>query len=307
MLWTGGILKELHYRFLNSYTYEVIMEVINLVIELAPYLIGGILLSAYLRRYVSTRSLKKIFTTQHPLLTIVIASLLGIISPLGSYVVIPLSATLLMAGVPFAPLVAFMMASPLINPGLFMLTWGALGLQMALFRCLGALLVGISAGFVTHYAISARMDSEKLIRDNKLSAPYQLPGRTFWDETWRYTRFIIKPFGLGIIVAALTKVLIPSQDLADLLGQNTFLSILTATAAGVPLYSCGGATIPVMQELAEIGVDKGAILAFFISGPATKISNIAVMAAVYKKKMMAIYLFLSLGVAILLGLCYHFL
>jgi uncharacterized protein len=307
-LWSGllynDFLEKLYYNFLHSYTKQVIDEVIFLILELLPYLLIGILISTLIKQYLSAEKLKNILSGKNIYIAILIASLLGIVSPLGAYVVIPLSAALIAAGLPVSPIVAFMVSSPLINPGLFILTWGALGLEMAIARVISALFIGIAAGVITQIAINHRfvgIKPQKVIDSNDI-----IKKRTFWDEAFRYTKYISKHFMIGILIAALTKVLIPVEWIINFVGQNHVVSVFTATAAGIPLYSCGGAAIPVMQQLADMGVDKGAILAFFISGPATKISNVVLLISLYKKGSVYLYFTLSILGAILFGLIYHF-
>jgi uncharacterized membrane protein YraQ (UPF0718 family) len=299
-----GFWNKIFYNFQHSYTKRVIDEVIFLIIELLPYLIVGILVSTLIKQYLSTEKLKRILSGKNIYIAIVLSTLLGLISPLGAYVTIPLSAAMVSAGLPLAPVVAFMVSSPLINPGLFILTWGALGPEIAIARVLSAFLIGISAGIITQVALNHKLIGIKPQKetDNKEI----IKKRTFWDEAYRYTKYISKHFLIGILLAAITKVLLPVEWMVNILGQNHIVSVLTATAAGIPLYSCGGAAIPVMQQLVDYGVDKGAILAFFISGPATKISNVVLLISLYKKGTVYIYFALSILGAILFGWLYHF-
>jgi uncharacterized membrane protein YraQ (UPF0718 family) len=81
--------------------------------------------------------------------------------------------------------------------------------------------------------------------------------------------------------------------------------VLFATGAGIPLYSCGGAAIPVLYQLSELGMTKGAILAFFISGPSTRISNLVIMKSVFSLRLLIIYLSIVLVGAVILGYVYN--
>jgi uncharacterized protein len=303
-LLSNDFLNKLYYNFLHSYTKRVIEEIIDLVIQLLPYLVLGILISTLIKQYISSERLKRILLGKNVYWAILLAALLGIISPLGTYVIIPLSAALIAVGLPIAPIITFMITSPLINPGIFILTWGALGPEMAIARVISSFIIGISAGFITQIAINHELmgiKPQKVLNSEEL-----IKKRKFWDEAFRYTKYISKHFFIGILIAALTKVLIPVDWIINIIGQNHIISVFTATAAGIPLYSCGGAAIPVMQQLADMGIDKGAILAFFISGPATKVSNIVLLLTLYKKGTVYLYFTLSIGGAILLGLAYHF-
>jgi hypothetical protein len=107
------------------------------------------------------------------------------------------------------------------------------------------------------------------------------------------------------VAAALAKNLIPVGWIAKSFGGNQTLSVLTAVAAGVPLYACGGGTIPVMKTLQDLGLDKGAVLAFFISGPATKLSTIVALNAAVTRRVFFLYLAITLIGATGFGLLYN--
>jgi uncharacterized membrane protein YraQ (UPF0718 family) len=47
-----------------------------------------------------------------------------------------------------------------------------------------------------------------------------------------------------------------------------------AATIGVPLYVCGGGTIPLLQQWLASGMTMGSAASFMITGPATKITNV---------------------------------
>jgi uncharacterized membrane protein YraQ (UPF0718 family) len=295
--------NDLQYRFLQSHTFRVLEQVYALLLQLLPYLLLSILLSTVIKHFTTVETLKRFLSGKNVYVSIVVAALLGIVSPLGSYIVLPLSAALLLAGLPLAPMVTFMVSSPLINPGLFMLTVGALGMEMAVMRVVSAFLLGVVAGLLTEHLLQP-MDvavNEQAVRSGVFIKKRSLP-----QEALAYTKYISKYFFIGIFIAALTKVFIPVAWLTSILGSNHVLSIFAATLAGVPFYTCGGAELPVIQQLADFGADKGAILAYFISGPATKVATVVLIVSVFKKQIVYLYFAISIVGAILMGLLYHY-
>ena len=85
------------------------------------------------------------------------------------------------------------------------------------------------------------------------------------------------------------------------------MSVVLSTAAGIPFYVCGGAAIPVVQQLADLGMSQGAVLAYFISGPVTKISNLVILQATFKSVILIQYLVIGLAGAVAFGICYNLL
>jgi uncharacterized membrane protein YraQ (UPF0718 family) len=78
--------------------------------------------------------------------TILLAALVGALSPFCSCGVIPIIAALLATGVPLAPVMAFWLASPLMDPSMFLITTGVLSLQFAVAKTLAAVGVGLLGG-----------------------------------------------------------------------------------------------------------------------------------------------------------------
>lgn len=81
--------------------------------------------------------------TGAPVLMILLGALAGGLSPFCSCGVIPLIAALLAMGVPLSAVMAFWLASPIMDPSMFFLTAGVLNLEFAIAKTLAALGLGI--------------------------------------------------------------------------------------------------------------------------------------------------------------------
>jgi uncharacterized membrane protein YraQ (UPF0718 family) len=310
-------MKEVFYKFLDhfiaSYTGRILMEALQLLGQLWPYLVGGIILSTGIKIFISKERLSTIFIGKRSGLYILLAIFIGVVSPLGSYVIIPLSAALLVTGVPLYILMALMVSSPLMNPNLFVLTAGAMGLEMALLRTFSALLLGAIAGYSTLWLEQRKMMlPDRVIREG---TAFTVDGikrggmehtfRGIMIELYKMTWYISRYFFLAIIMASAIKIAVNPKFIVRLFDSDNLLSVILSTAAGVPFYVCGGAAIPVVQQLADLGMSKGAVLAYFISGPVTKISNLLIMQAAFKRIILVQYLAIGLIGAVALGFLYN--
>ena len=97
-------------------------------------------------------------------------------------------------------------------------------------------------------------------------------------------------FALGILLTALYQIHIPSELVSGLFGKNSGFGVLMAATIGVPVYMCGGGTIPLLQQWLLDGMSLGSAAAFMITGPATKITNLGAMKIVLGWKRFVIYL-----------------
>lgn len=311
----------LWHNFIHSYTFKILREAWVLFLQLWPYIVIGILITALVRIYLSQGRISNILL-KNSVMSIVIAALVGVVSPLGSYVIIPLSISLLSVGVPLSVAMALVVSSPIINPNLFILTAGALGYQVAFARIVSAFVLGLTAGYVTHLLSNSkrmpamamenvneafRVSDKAMINTEEKPGSFREFSMLFWKETIKMTKWISRFFLIAIVIAAAIKILTPPNLILKMFGKSEFISILISTAAGVPFYTCGGAAIPIVQELADMGMSNGAVLAFFISGPATKISNLVVLKSAYNNVILSIYLTTGILGAFILGLLFNFL
>ena len=70
------------------------------------------------------------------------------------------------------------------------------------------------------------------------------------------------------LIAGALGVLFRPDQLAMWIGGG-FVSILVMMLAGVPVYVCATASVPIAAALIHAGASPGAALAFLIAGPAT--------------------------------------
>ena len=126
----------------------------------------------------------------------------------------------------------------------------------------------------------------------------------FAARSKKMTLFISKYFMLALLLAGITQSCINPRWIAYLLGGGGFKSVLFGGLLGIPLYVCGGGTVALIGVLVNMGMGQGAALAFFITGPATKISTIISLNAVLRKKVALVYLAVTLFGGVCIGYGY---
>ena len=300
-------------RFSGSYTRKILMEAWDLLGQLWPYLVFGIILSTLVKTLISKQRMANFFSKRNHMATILLASMIGVVSPIGSYIIIPMSAALLGIGVPLPVLMALMVSSPLISPNLFVLTAGAMGMEMAILRVMAAFFLGSIAGYATLWLERIQfLNPGSVLKENQSFSieNFTDTGRErtiggFLHELYKMARYVSKFFFLAIVLAAAIKIAINPSIIVRLFDSDNILSVILSTGAGVPFYVCGGAAIPVVQQLADLGMSKGAVLAYFISGPITKISNLVIIHAAFKRIILIEYLVIGMLGAAILGFLYN--
>lgn len=236
------------------------------------------------------------------LLGLVPASLLGIASPLCMYGTIPIAASFSEKGVREDWLAAFMMSSILLNPQLVIYS-AALGKTVLAIRLVSCFLCGITAGICVRYFSKGRSFfnfdgfKEPANRDTDPNKAIRL-----LKNVWRNIKATGIYFLIGIALSAIFQRYVPADAFASLFGGgNRGFGLLMAATVGVPLYLCGGGTIPLLMAWLEHGMSFGAATSFMITGPATKITNLGAVKIVLGMRQFSLYLLFVMLYALLCG------
>ena len=232
---------------------------------------------------------------------IIPASLIGIASPLCMYGTIPIAASFSQKGMRDDYLAAFMMSSVLLNPQLLIYS-AALGTFALCVRFISCFLCGIAAGLLTRAFYKDKRFfncegfSERASRDvdpNPLLRLIKNIGRNIKATgPW---------FLVGVLLSALFQRYVPADAFASLFVNNRGFGLRMAATIGVPLYACGGGTIPLLQQWLADGMSMGSASAFMITGPATKITNLGALKIVLGIKNFLLYLAFVMLFALLSG------
>lgn len=235
-----------------------------------------------------------------------LASLLGIASPLCMYGTIPIAASFSQKGMKDDLLAAFMMSSILLNPQLLIYST-ALGTTAVAVRFVSCFLCGSAAGLCVRYfyreksyfnfdgfAVSASRDTDPNM------------AMRFLKNFGRNMKATGLWFLSGILLSALFSRYVPAEAFGNLFGEGQGFGVLMAATIGVPLYACGGGTIPLLMQWLASGMSMGPASAFMITGPATKITNLGALKIVLGARRFALYLafvmFFSLATGLLVNL-----
>jgi uncharacterized membrane protein YraQ (UPF0718 family) len=266
------------------------------VLELGPYVIGGILLAALLGQLDLPRRWGRWLSRSGPG-TVLGAICLGGASPLCTYGTVPVLVELLCGGAPPGPALAFLIASSLLNPQLFVMMVGGLGLRLALAHVAGVLLLSLPVGL-----LAGRVRPEAILSSGMLSGPLSpSPGPSPFPPQreeregvgvrglLRLTETVGLYFVVGVILAALLQTLVPSEWITLLLGTGRWYGVLLAGVLSVPFCTCGGGAVSVIAGLLAQGMSPGAALSFFLAGPATRLTALAALGTLLNQRALVAY------------------
>ncbi len=236
------------------------------------------------------------------LIGIVPACILGIASPLCMYGTIPIAASFSEKGIRDDWLAGFMMSSILLNPQLIVYSV-ALGNNALIIRIVSSFLCGIIAGVLVHvfYQRKSFFDFSSFSKPKNRDIDPNIFLRLL-KNFGRNMKATGKYFFIGILLTAMFQRYVPTDAFISLFGSNEGFGVLMAATFGVPLYVCGGGTIPLLLEWLNSGMSIGAASAFMITGPSTKLTNLGAVKIVLGAKKFIFYLLYTIIFGLFTGL-----
>jgi len=259
-------------------------------------------------------------------LGIFLAILVGMVSPLCACGILPIVISLAMLGTPLPPLLALLATSPVMGPDALLLTYRGLGPDWALYKLLGAAILGLTVGLVAEILVPRGYLAGDMLRlkpvyraDGSLASAYEIgqaggvtvptmtivPRASRWrfilDRTLDAGLFVGKWLLLAIVLEAIIVTLVPTSWLLVLVGEKHFGSVLVAAVIGLPLPANQIPLIPIMAGLLERGMDHGAALTLLLAGPVTSLPAVVALWGMFRRRVVVIFLLTSLAVAVLLG------
>lgn len=306
---------------------RVLDDVVGTVLADWPFLAASVVVAAALRVYVGTDRLAA-WLRRRRWSAITAAVVLATLTPFCSCGTTAVVLGMLATEAPWAPIVAFMVASPLTSPSELLLSAGLFGWGFALFYFVGATGLGFAAGGITGavedrgwLAGQARMRPAAtacapacaasgsgpvaVTVQTRTSAARRLAIRLrlreFGAETvrlgWRIGAYFLAYGALGYLVIEL----VPTGDLIQTLGDNPLWGVPLAALLGIPIYVSTEASLPMVAALTRGGLGGGPAMAFLVSGAGTSVGAITGALLIARRRVVGLVVALLFGGAVILG------
>lgn len=266
---------------------------LGIFIEAAPFLLLGTLASGLVEVFFKRDAVQRLLP-RGPFLGALAGGLLGFLFPVCECGVVPLTRRLFHKGMAPATGIAFLLASPVLNPIVVLSTYAAYGWGPVLWLRVGlSLAIAVAAGLI--FALEEQ--PTRLLRPMSLapirgaSVDAAVPDRTAGmgaklgqalgiagEEFFEMGRYLIA----GSLLAALLQTLVPQGTLLAL-GSGPLLSVLVMMALAVLLSICS--TVDAFVSLAFVGTfTTGSILSFLVFGPMVDIKSVLLYLQVFRRR-----------------------
>ncbi|MCA8884946.1 MAG: permease [Rhodobacteraceae bacterium] len=275
------------------------------LLHTAPFILFAVLAVAYLKASGAETLVTAAFKGRE-LRMIVVAALLGGLSPFCSCEIIPFIAGLLALGAPLSAVMALWLSSPLMDPAMFAITAGAIGVKFALAKTVAAVGIGLVGGLTVMTFARSPVFADPLRprpapKGCCSARPPQArsPRWAFWHEEerravfWSAGRenliFLLKWLALAYALEAVMLRYVPADFVASVLGGDGAWPIVLGALVGGPAYLNGYAAVPLVAGLLDQGMTPGAAMSFVIAGGVSCIPAALAVWALVKPRVFAAY------------------
>jgi hypothetical protein len=227
---------------------------------------------------------------------ILLAALLGVVTPFCSCSAVPLFLGFVTAGVPLGVTFSFLISAPMVNEVALVLLFGLFGWKVALIYMTTGLLIAMASGWVIgRLGMEDQLESwVRQVRSGDSDAPVVVLG---WRDRLRYgleaLRDIVGKVWLyvvaGIAVGAAIHGWVPTNFMASFMGKDVWWAVPVVVLIGIPMYSNAAGIIPIVQALLEKGAALGTVLAFMMSVISISTPEVIILRKVLRPRLIAVF------------------
>jgi uncharacterized membrane protein YraQ (UPF0718 family) len=239
----------------------------------------------------------------------IIAVLFGAVTPFCACSTVPITLGLLQAGVPFGTVMSFVIASPLMDPLVFIMLGTFMGWKVAVMFLILTSAFSVIAGIILE-----KMGWANQVKNVRLKGDYN-QGDIPKELKAKIKKAFLKALSdfrgvfiymiIGVAIGAAIYGYLPEELLAKAAGPDNPLAVIVVALIGMPLYIRVESAIPIALALLKKGASMGALMALIISGAGIAIPELTMFAGIFKKKIIIAFVIIVFVMAVITGLIFN--
>lgn len=243
-----------------------------------------------------------------------LGAVVGSLTPFCACSTIPMTLGMLNAGAPFGPVMSFVIASPLLNPIIISMVWALMGIKACLLYFGVTFLGSIIFGVFLEKAGGADYVKMVRIKSNCCGALHESENgqinfsgklKAAFISAWGDFRAVLIYLLIGVAIGAVIYGYIPQDLVTKIAGPDNPFAIPVAATIGIPLYIRAETAIPIGLALSQKGMSMGAVIALIIGGAGMAIPEMAMLASIFKKRLVGAIVFVIWSTAVVGGYVFN--
>lgn len=274
-------------------------------IKIIVLLCSLIFLISYIQSYFPPERTKKILSRFGGIKGNLLGALLGTVTPFCSCSSIPLFIGFTRAGVRSGATFSFLISSPLVDLGAFILLTSVFGFPIAMVYVIVGLVLAVVGGVIIEKSGAGKHVEDFILQGENVdveSLEMTRKDRLIYAKDQMVATFkkVFPYILIGVGIGAIIHNVIPESWIQKVLGEGNPFSVLIASLVGIPMYADIFGTIPVAEALFAKGVQVGTILAFMMSVTALSLPSLIMLRKAIKPKLLLTFIaVITVGIIII--------
>lgn len=283
-------------RSLDYFIYSSIK--ILILIFIVGFVVGMI------RESLTPARLKKVLKGKKSGMGNIISAILGVITPVESFSVVPIFLGFVETGIPVGIAFSFLVTAPMTNELAFVVLWGLYGAKMAWIYYASGIITGVSIGmlvnalkmdkYVNYVGENDTFENDRSRTISEIMSQAVSNSIQFFKSFWIYVV-------IGIAISAIAREFFPLKEFLQYIGWNNPFAVPLAVIIVICFYVNIMAVLPIIMVFIHNDLPMGTIMAFIMAVSATSVPEIMVLKRVLKTKLLVLYVFLLLSLIIFIG------
>lgn len=281
------------------------------VIKIFILLFTMIFIISYIQSYFPPERSRQVLGKYKGITSLVLAALLGTITPFCSCSSIPLFIGFVSAGLPLGVVFAFLISSPLVDLGSIVLLSSMFGFNITAIYVLLGLILAVAGG-----ALIDKLKMENYIADFIKQNPYLDNNILSYTKKERLvfaktqTMQIVKKVYIyvfiGVGLGALIHNYIPENYISMVLGGDKLFAVPLAVFFGAPMYADIFGVIPIAESLYLKGAGLGTVMSFMMAVTALSLPSIIMLKQVVKGRLLLTFITVVITGIIISGYLFNY-
>ncbi len=272
-------------------------------VELAVLFLAISFLIGLLQAWLPEERIRGMFERRRTLTGYFVGAGLGALTPFCSFSTIPVLAGLLRSGAPFGPTMAFLFASPLLDPVVLGVLVFVVGTEGTILYAAVTFLASVAIGALLAN-LGFEADIKRVIMPGCESERGSSKGtiwRRAWGEAWGFFVPVVPHLLVGTAIGALVYGFVPTGWILAVAGPEQPLAIPLAAALGVPMYVNAETFFPIAGALLDKGMGIGAVVALIITSMGVSIPEVSLLTGLFRPRLVAALVVSVFAVAVASG------
>lgn len=296
---------------LNSFMVTI-QYFVTIMAELVVLFIVISTIIAFVLMYVPQDKIKN-WLSGKGILGNIMAVLFGAVTPFCACSTVPMTLGFLQAGVSFGTVMSFVIASPLMDPLVFILLGTFMGWKVAVGFLILTSVFAVIFGVVfdklgwSNQVKKVRLKGDVHEQNENLPIGFKNRLKASFLKAWGDFKGVFIYMIIGVAIGAAIYGYMPTDLLAKVAGRDNPFAVIVVALIGMPLYIRVESAIPIGLALIGKGASIGAVIAFIISGAGIAIPELTMLASIFKKKIIIAFIVIVFITAVVSGLIFNML